>query len=965
MLFKKYMKLEYWRLLLYGIHVGHSFKNSILFAAWFIFTYRQNIYIINLYKTLWNIRNGFVGVNYSVRFGHPVWFINIEKSTEVYIKSSAKICGEFSYTTFWIHGMISNYIIMLLSLAKLSRYFKDAWKGTWKKLEMQWFYSRYTWPRSVFISNIFNNRWPSNECTITGIPCLGIVDTNVSGDDTNIATPGNDDSNDSIVFYNSYFSKYIIDKKYGIIVRWLSKIRRKERIISFAEWIRLTFFGKGDKFQQNKYEEFKKFHAIKLKDKTTSKRSLIIKYKFPFLKYFLNGVINFFGMDRFYNKSYYETLDIYEPRYYYKIKPEIYKWMFSLHKDTIFLVRIGKFYSLKSSWKHYGYVRKRNLSESIFRLRLLRGPYLPRIKRGDNFYFTNFILNRFNVNRFYKTFLKRRKFRKNKYVYRYLKFFYLNKYINKIGLLRYYKSIFVKLSSFAHVSFTVCSHNYKNKFFSPFLKNLIYGYKTKVKEYNTLYKWILLKPTITEYLNFIVNNKKINKYVKFLYIYKVFLKLKKTLFRRFWAPGLFWNFNYYLLNWFRSRRLSHLYKKKKKINFILWKRFKKINETNRYLNFFYESMFFRKKFENFFLGIYNINHLHKYNCKYFKLVSKHYRKKMIKLSVSWKYKRVTKFLRHFKKVRRYWLRKRVRTLSVIKRLMKYRMIKRRYYPKLYGLRKRFKANAYMYSLLSKLRKIKTNLESDSVYDIFKLEDDFYHPWYEKQNISKLKIFRRAFKNFYSLKRLYNICNKKYNKENSMNFFEINKIFYNHEILEEWKYEKHFNDLYLNIWNIREKYKTKQLSYFLNKFQKNRKIKEFIIDKYSQTLMRKNSWKKKFLYRNKKNLSYKFLRNLYKSKNNEKIKFESKKLNNIFWCFNYKHWMYNKLGRLDNCKQMIYWVYKRSLNKKYLYFKQVKTAIGYLYLLNFYFYYYKYFILKFGIDNYFEQNNYKKGKIKFI
>jgi len=121
-------------------------------------------------------------------------------------------------------------------------------------------------------------------------------------------------------------------------------------------------------------------------------------------------------------------------------------------------------------------------------LRLLRGPYLPRIKRGDNFYFTNFILNRFNVNRFYKTFLKRRKFRKNKYVYRYLKFFYLNKYINKIGLLRYYKAIFVKLSSFAHVSFTVCSHNYKNKFFSPFLKNLIYGYKTKVKEYNTLYK---------------------------------------------------------------------------------------------------------------------------------------------------------------------------------------------------------------------------------------------------------------------------------------------------------------------------------------------------------------------------------------------------------------------------------------------------------------------------------------------
>jgi len=128
------------------------------------------------------------------------------------------------------------------------------------------------------------------------------------------------------------------------------------------------------------------------------------------------------------------------------------------------------------------------MSDNIFRLRHLRGVYLERVKRRDNFYFTNFILNRFNVNRFYKTFLKRRKYRRNKYVYRYLKFYYLNKYINKIGLSKYYKAIFVKLSSFAHVSFTVCSNYYKNKMFSPYLVNFIYGNKIKAKEFNTLYK---------------------------------------------------------------------------------------------------------------------------------------------------------------------------------------------------------------------------------------------------------------------------------------------------------------------------------------------------------------------------------------------------------------------------------------------------------------------------------------------
>jgi hypothetical protein len=52
------------------------------------------------------------------------------------------------------------------------------------------------------------------------------------------------------------------------------------------------------------------------------------------------------------------------------------------------------------------------------------------------------------------------------------------------------------------------------------------------------------------------------------------------------------------------------------------------------------------------------------------------------------------------------------------------------------------------------------------------------------NTLKLKIFRRVFKNFYGLKRLYNVYNKKYNREYGMNFFEINKVFYNYEVLDD-------------------------------------------------------------------------------------------------------------------------------------------------------------------------------------
>lgn len=38
--------ITYNQLLLYGVHVGHSFLNSLLYAAWLVYTYTQNILLI-------------------------------------------------------------------------------------------------------------------------------------------------------------------------------------------------------------------------------------------------------------------------------------------------------------------------------------------------------------------------------------------------------------------------------------------------------------------------------------------------------------------------------------------------------------------------------------------------------------------------------------------------------------------------------------------------------------------------------------------------------------------------------------------------------------------------------------------------------------------------------------------------------------------------------------------------------
>lgn len=45
-----HLKMTYTQLLLYGIHVGHSLINSILYSAWLIYTYVKNITLITYIK---------------------------------------------------------------------------------------------------------------------------------------------------------------------------------------------------------------------------------------------------------------------------------------------------------------------------------------------------------------------------------------------------------------------------------------------------------------------------------------------------------------------------------------------------------------------------------------------------------------------------------------------------------------------------------------------------------------------------------------------------------------------------------------------------------------------------------------------------------------------------------------------------------------------------------------------------
>jgi ribosomal protein S2 len=120
--FTPHLKITYSQLLLYGIHVGHSFANSLLYSSWLVYSYTKQILIINLYKTfiLWKI--GFRSVALACWARSPIWFINLDASFSGIITYASSICGEFGWSNKWVHGFLSNYKKMIAVFNRFRKY---------------------------------------------------------------------------------------------------------------------------------------------------------------------------------------------------------------------------------------------------------------------------------------------------------------------------------------------------------------------------------------------------------------------------------------------------------------------------------------------------------------------------------------------------------------------------------------------------------------------------------------------------------------------------------------------------------------------------------------------------------------------------------------------------------------------------------------------------------------------------
>lgn len=195
----------------------------------FIFEERNGLYIIDLAKTLQQIRIAVEVVKDLVSKNRSILFVGTKKQAKVVLKEIAEQCGEFYVCERWLGGMLTNLQTIRQSVKKLERIEKRIVTGgeglTKKELSLltkeqvkleknlSGVRSMRKVPGLVIVVDPSKEHIAVAEANKLGIPVMGLVDTNCDPDPIKHVIACNDDALKSIKVIVETLSQAIIDKK--------------------------------------------------------------------------------------------------------------------------------------------------------------------------------------------------------------------------------------------------------------------------------------------------------------------------------------------------------------------------------------------------------------------------------------------------------------------------------------------------------------------------------------------------------------------------------------------------------------------------------------------------------------------------------------------------------------------------------------------------------------------------------
>ncbi|MDR1052449.1 MAG: 30S ribosomal protein S2 [Endomicrobium sp.] len=216
-----------------GVHFGHQTRRWNPKMSKFIFGVRNKIHIIDLQKTLKELKKNYDIVRDFISNGKSIIFIGTKKQAQTSIKDEATRCGAYFVDNRWLGGTLTNFetvkksilkynkIVEMCDSSDVSMFSKKEFlilKKEKNKLSktLEGLKNMMSLPDLVFIVDSNEESTALFEAKKLNIPVIAICDTNCNPDIVDYPIPGNDDAIRSVKLFCSIIADAVLDGK-GII----------------------------------------------------------------------------------------------------------------------------------------------------------------------------------------------------------------------------------------------------------------------------------------------------------------------------------------------------------------------------------------------------------------------------------------------------------------------------------------------------------------------------------------------------------------------------------------------------------------------------------------------------------------------------------------------------------------------------------------------------------------------------
>ncbi|MBU0952509.1 MAG: 30S ribosomal protein S2 [Elusimicrobia bacterium] len=213
-----------------GVHFGHQTRQWNPKMSKFIFCERNKIHIIDLQKTVKELKRAYKFVRDMVALGKPVLFVGTKKQSADVVETEAKRCGAFFVSKRWLGGTLTNFATIRKSVNRLKELEKMKEEGIFEllspkerskrqkemmKLEssLRGIKNMGQLPGVMFVVSPTDEDVAVQESKKMHIPIVAICDTNSDPDIVDYPIPGNDDAVRAISLFCSIIADAVMEGK--------------------------------------------------------------------------------------------------------------------------------------------------------------------------------------------------------------------------------------------------------------------------------------------------------------------------------------------------------------------------------------------------------------------------------------------------------------------------------------------------------------------------------------------------------------------------------------------------------------------------------------------------------------------------------------------------------------------------------------------------------------------------------